>query len=181
MTELEKYGSLVLREPGMGDLDRHFEIYGDLRANKHNPAGPLASPKDSRRMLQAWKDHWWKYGFGNWAVSTGDEPEDVIGFGGLSHRIINGKERINLGFRFAPEAWGKGYATQLGEAALHVAFDQLGLEAVHAFVRPGNLPSIRVLERLNMHQTETMEDVPDAAPSLVFEITADEAKARLRA
>ena len=157
----------------MDDAARHFEIYGDAVSADRSHAKPLASKEDSRRMLRAWKDHWWKHGFGTWAVATADDPENVIGFGGLSYRPINGWERVNLRFRFAPEVWGKGYAVELGRAAFRLAFGELGAAAVHALVRPGNVPAIRILETLNMRQTETLNDVPDAAPSLVFSITVD--------
>jgi len=161
----------------MDDAGRHFDIYGDPDASAYSPSGPLADKDASRRMLRAMKDHWWKHGFGNWAISTAETPGHVIGFGGLAYRQINGKERYNLRFRLAREAWGKGYGQELGRASFHEAFDLLDAGAVHAIVRPDNQKIIEALEQLNMRQTETVKDWPDAPPSLVFCITADEARA----
>ncbi|WP_321490241.1 GNAT family N-acetyltransferase [uncultured Hyphomonas sp.] len=177
MTELTTFGSLVLREPTMDDLKRHFEIFGDAEAAVHASSGPVADKDDSRRKLQTIKDHWWRYGFGHWAVSTVDDPEFVIGFGGLAYRQINVEERFNLRFRLAREAWGKGYAHELGLASFHMAFQQLEAEAVHAIVRPENAKVIEALEQLHMSLSETVKDLPDLPPSLVYAITAAEARA----
>ena len=136
----------------------------------------MADKDDSRRKLQAIKDHWWKHGFGNWAVSTVETPDYVIGFGGLAYRQINGKERFNLRFRLAREAWGKGYGHELGLASFHLAFQQLGANAVHAVVRPENARVIEALERLNMSLSGTVRDLQDLPPSLVYAITAAEAR-----
>ncbi|MEZ6001302.1 GNAT family N-acetyltransferase [Hyphomonas sp.] len=177
MDEQITFGSLALREPTMADLKRHFAIFSDPEVSAYAPTGPLREKSDSRRMLQTIKDHWWKYGFGNWAVSTVDNPDYVIGFGGLAYRQINLKERLNLRFRLAREAWGKGYGYELGRATFHKAFRELDADAVHAIVRPDNQKIIEALEQLNMRQTDTVKDVPDMPPSLVFSITANEAEA----
>jgi ribosomal-protein-alanine N-acetyltransferase len=177
MSELTTFGSLAHREPTMDDLKRHFAIFSDPEISAHAPSGPLVDKSDSRRMLQTVKDHWWKYGFGHWAVSTVENRDHVIGFGGLAYRQINRTERFNLRFRLAREAWGKGYGQELGRASFHEAFHLLNADAVHAIVRPDNQKIIEALEQLSMRQTEMVKDVPDAPPSLVYSITADEARA----
>ena len=165
----------------MDDLDRHFAIFGDPEVAAYLPAGPFVHKDDSRRMLRTMKDHWWKHGFGAWAVSTVDDKDHVIGFGGISYRQINGKERFNLRFRLDRKEWGKGVAHELGLASFHLAFDMLDADTVHAIVRPDNLTVIDALEKLNMRQTETVNDIADAPASLVYSITAEEAAAVSRA
>ena len=177
MDELTVFGSLALREPTMDDLKRHFAIFSDPEVSAHAPSGPVLDKSDSRRMLQTIKDHWWRYGFGHWAVSSLENRDYVIGFGGLAYRQINGKERFNLRFRLAREGWGKGYGHELGQASFQLAFQLLNANAVHAIVRPDNQRVIEALEQLGMHQTETVKVEPEMTPSLVYSITADEARA----
>jgi RimJ/RimL family protein N-acetyltransferase len=55
-----------------------------------------------------------------------------------------------IGWRFAPEHWGQGYATEGARAALDFAFDGLGWNEVVAFTAVPNLRSQRVMERLHM-------------------------------
>ena len=122
----------------MDDAGRHFDIYGDPDVSVYAPSGPLADIDASRRMLQAMKDHWWKHGFGNWAISTAETPGHVIGFGGLAYRQINGRERLTFRFRFAWDTWGMGYGHELGLACFGVAFRELRADAVHALVLRGD-------------------------------------------
>ena len=62
------------------------------------------------------------------------------------------ERRINLGYRLAVEAWGQGYATELGRDALALAFDTRSLPEVFGLVRPDHAASIRVLEKLGMQR-----------------------------
>ncbi|AIY41116.1 putative acetyltransferase [Collimonas arenae] len=112
--------------------------------------------------------HWEQHGFGQWAIATLHEPEKVIGFGGVAFRKYIEDERLNLGYRFAPEAWGMGYATEVGRAALRCAFDQHGQSDAYAIVRPINAQSIRVLEKLPMKRIGSLDDVPGEPMSLLY-------------
>ena len=55
-----------------------------------------------------------------------------------------------IGWRFAFEFWGHGYATEGARAALDFAFDRLGWDEVVAFTAALNVRSQRVMERLGM-------------------------------
>ena len=141
---------LILRAPSPNDLAALFVIHREPRTNQHNPRGPMQSLEDANDTLQTWLENWQVYGFGYWAAARQAEPETVIGFGGLRCRELEGERRLNLYFRFAPAAWGQGYASELGRAALQMAWAELGQPAVYATTRPDNLASIRTLERLGL-------------------------------
>jgi 3-dehydroquinate dehydratase / shikimate dehydrogenase len=55
-----------------------------------------------------------------------------------------------IGWRFAYEHWGHGYATEGARAALEFAFERLHWDEVVAFTSASNLRSQRVMERLGM-------------------------------
>ncbi|MGH7714406.1 MAG: GNAT family N-acetyltransferase, partial [Vulcanimicrobiaceae bacterium] len=57
-----------------------------------------------------------------------------------------------IGWRFLPEAWGNGYATESAAAALDYAFNTLGWHEVVAMTAVINQRSRRVMERLGMHR-----------------------------
>ncbi|MBZ5503965.1 MAG: GNAT family N-acetyltransferase [Acidobacteriia bacterium] len=46
--------------------------------------------------------------------------------------------------------WGRGYATEAAQSCLEYAFSSLGTERVIALVRPENLGSCRVAEKIGM-------------------------------
>lgn len=159
---------LLLRPPRRADLARVYAIHADPATNRFNPSGPMRDPVQAESLLQGWMDDWARRGFGCWAVAEAERPEHVVGFGGLSMRYYGAVERVNLGYRFDTAAWGHGYATELARAALAAAFDELGLERVHALVRPRHEASIRVLEKIGMRRAGTLDDVPGQPHSLVW-------------
>jgi RimJ/RimL family protein N-acetyltransferase len=56
----------------------------------------------------------------------------------------------NLGYRFAPEAWGHGFATEAARASLAAAQEARPRTPVTARVLAANAASVRVLERLGL-------------------------------
>lgn len=169
---MRRTARLLLRRPVEADLARFFAIHGDPAANLFNPAGPWRTLEQADATLSAVLAHWRQHGYGQWAVAALDNPGHVIGFGGLSLRPYLDVQRINLGYRFDPAAWGAGYATELAAAARDVGLDELALGSLYALVRPRHQASIRVLEKIGMRQVDLLDDVPGEAPSLVFRIDA---------
>lgn len=149
---------LVLRPPIEEDLDAVFRVHGDPATNRFNPTGPHGSAARSRQTLNRWMAHWREYGFGYWSVALRSAPDEIIGFGGVMYKEVDGESRANLYFRFDPSAWGKGYATEMANAARDLAFGELDLAEIVATVRPDNAPSIRALERLGMTHAGDVSD-----------------------
>ena len=161
---------LILRPTTVADLEHLFAIYGDPATNTFNPAGPMKAITQAASLLDGWIAQWRERGIGPWVVAARDDPGQVIGFGGISmHRYLE-QERVNVGYRFATAAWGKGYATELTQAALAFGFSECGFEKIFALVRPMHAASIRVLEKSGMLLVDTLDDVPGAAPSWVYAI-----------
>jgi ribosomal-protein-alanine N-acetyltransferase len=58
--------------------------------------------------------------------------------------------QLEIGWILAREAWGKGYATEAGAAAMRHVLETLGRSRVVAIIAPDNEPSKRVAARLGM-------------------------------
>lgn len=159
---------LIFRPVKAEDLVRLFAINGDPATNQFNPAGPLSDVHQAASVLDEWMSHWEKNGYGQWAIATRASADYVIGFGGIALRNYLDVERLNLGYRFDVSVWGKGYATELGRAALEYSFDELGMQDVFALVRPAHLASISVLEKIGMQRVDALDDVPGQPPSHVY-------------
>jgi RimJ/RimL family protein N-acetyltransferase len=67
-----------------------------------------------------------------------------------------------IGYRFKPEYWGKGFATETAKAALDYTFNTLKAEVACAMTHHENLASKSVLEKNGFVKTqEFMEgDIP---------------------
>ena len=152
-------GRLILRKPERGDLQALFDIHNDPQTNLFNPSSEHSkrSMTQTKEMLERWLDIWDSHGFGYWSVALLEQPDRVIGFGGLSPKDFDGEVLPNLYYRFSPDAWGKGYATEMARAALEMG-RQLPFDKIVASVRPDNTASVRVLERLGMERAGKTHD-----------------------
>ncbi|MFJ2386612.1 GNAT family N-acetyltransferase [Pseudomonas koreensis] len=164
---------LLYRRPQQADLPTVFAIFGDPQTNLFNPAGPMTDITQAEALLDRWLQHWEAHGYGWWAISSAQAPEHILGFAGIAAHDYLGQKVINLGYRFAVEAWGHGYATEAAQNALTHAFNHLSLPEVFGLVRPDHTASIRVLEKIGMRRFGELDDVPGKAPSLVFRIQRD--------
>jgi len=81
-----------------------------------------------------------------YARATGD----LIGRGGLSQTVIDGKLCWEVGWTLLRPYWGNGYATEIGHEGVVFAFDELGAREVVAFTEPHNTRSRAVMQRLGM-------------------------------
>ncbi|MCW3465183.1 GNAT family N-acetyltransferase [Chitinophaga nivalis] len=153
------------------DLTRYFEIFSDPATNLYNPSGPLKSLEEARAIFDRQLTHWTEHHFGTWAIKLKDDPATLIGFGGLTYRKYGDELKLNLGYRFDKDHWGKGYATELAKYAIDFCFNHLQKETVWALVRPYNTVSVKVLEKAGMLLVSDLDDVPGEVKSLVFQAT----------
>ncbi|WP_137937137.1 GNAT family N-acetyltransferase [Chitinivorax sp. B] len=164
---------LLLRTPTRpGDTQALLDIFGDLATNLFNPGGPLRNLAEAEALMTSWRQHWADNKFGPWAISLLDEPDYLIGFGGLMLKQLDTTLAPELHCRFRPSSWRKGYASELALTAFDVAFNQLSLSRVICVVRPANQPSRKVLNRVGMRLVSTIEEYAGQAPSLIYEMRA---------
>jgi RimJ/RimL family protein N-acetyltransferase len=92
-----------------------------------------------------------QHGFGLWALELRSSG-DFIGFAGLAVPAFEAHftPAVEVGWRLARSAWGQGYATEAGRAAVEFGFDRAALEQIVSFTSVGNLRSRAVMERIGM-------------------------------
>jgi RimJ/RimL family protein N-acetyltransferase len=109
-------------------------------------------------------------GYGLWALEDRALGR-CIGTCGLLV-FPDGKQRVEIGWRLEPAAWGKGYATEAARAARDWAFANVpGLDRLIAVIQPGNAASIRVAEKLGMTFLADERGLEDQ-PVVVYELTS---------
>jgi RimJ/RimL family protein N-acetyltransferase len=57
---------------------------------------------------------------------------------------------IEVGYRLAPNAWGRGYATEGARAVVRYGFADLGLDRIIGLTHPDNAASQRVLQKAGL-------------------------------
>ena len=59
---------------------------------------------------------------------------------------------LEVGWKLVRDAWGRGYATEAGQAAIEWAWGNLDAAELISVIQPGNAASIRVAEQLGMQR-----------------------------
>jgi RimJ/RimL family protein N-acetyltransferase len=111
--------------------------------------GGWASMEQQVERIERWDRHWSAHGFGVtlFHERTSGRP---VGWGGLQYSTIGIGERLTVGYVLSPDAWGRGYATEIATASVAYAFDVLGADELHAAVLSTNRASRRVLEKAGL-------------------------------
>jgi RimJ/RimL family protein N-acetyltransferase len=140
---------LLLRAWRRDDDDLFAALNADPEVMRHFPN--RLSKAASDRLINAFMDGWREQRFGIWAVERRTDGA-FLGFTGLSRPSFEAQftPAVEVGWRFAREAWGHGYATEAAEAALRFGFEAVGLDEIVSFTVPANERSWRVMERLGM-------------------------------
>ncbi len=140
---------LILRAWRETDKAPFAELNADREVMRHFPR-PLSRPESDAladRVAAAMAERGW----GWFAVEVrGGEP--FVGFVGLnvpSYALPCGP-CVEVGWRLARTAWGRGYASEAARAALGIGFGTLGLDEIVSFTAVGNDRSRAVMERLGM-------------------------------
>ena len=109
------------------------------------------SRRQSDELIEQIEEGFERHGFGLWALEVRDGG-DLIGLTGFSVPEFEADftPAVEVGWRLAAPAWGRGYATEAARAALGFGFERAGLDEVVSFTSAGNRRSRAVMERIGM-------------------------------
>lgn len=137
---------LTHREFAVNDAAAAFALNGNAEVMRFT-AEPMMESVDAAREFIANDFNFARIGYGRWACVL-KETESVIGFCGLKY--LPEFDEVDVGYRFLPQHWGQGLATEACLACLDFGFDEIGLPEIVAYVIPENVASVRVLEKSGM-------------------------------
>ena len=150
---------LLLREILPNDENGMFALDADPNVQTYLGNKPITSKKQAQQTIQLIRQQYVANGVGRWAVVE-KETGDFTGWAGL--KLI--KEQINkrtnyydLGYRFLPKYWGRGYATEVARASLNYGFNDLNLKEIFAMADTRNQASRKVLEKVGFRYLETFD------------------------
>ena len=153
---------LVLREIIPEDAKAFFEMDSNPEVVKYVGMKPLTEIGQSIEMIKSIRKQYEENGIGRWAVIQKDNGK-LVGWSGLKliKEINNHKNIHDLGYRFTPEYWGKGYAKETSRAVLKYAFKEMKLGKVFAYADVENSASNHVLRKLGFEEKGTFIDAGD--------------------
>ncbi len=138
---------LLLREITLHDKQGMFQLHSNPEVQKYTGEPPVESIVEMELAIQARTKDYEKYGYGRWATFLKNEMQ-FVGWAGLAY--LPEFDEIDLGYRFFPNFWGMGIATEASHAILAYGFDKLQLERIIAIAMKDNKASIRVMEKVGM-------------------------------
>ncbi len=140
---------LILRKWRESDRAPFARMNCDPAVMEHFPA--LLSREESDALVDRAVAHFQEHGFGPWAAEL-RESKEFIGYVSLFIPQFEASFTpcVEIGWRLAQHHWGKGLATEGARAVLRHGFKVQGLLELVSFTVPGNLRSLRVMEKIGM-------------------------------
>ena len=152
---------LLLRRFSVDDAEALMELESDPEILRYVGRKPLADLDAYRQHIQS---RLLPYdsrpeGYGGWVILE-KASGDFLGGCSLKPALDSrsavemgfGAEEIEVGYGLRRRSWGKGYATELVQALVRMAFTKFGAPCVVASVSIDNVASVRVLEKAGLRR-----------------------------
>ncbi|WP_199611057.1 GNAT family N-acetyltransferase [Flocculibacter collagenilyticus] len=138
-----------IREFCLEDAEAVLAFNGNEQVTQYTgDAGMVKTLTDAKNIIaNIWLREYKEYGYGRWAVVE-KSSNKVIGFCGLKYLPDVGAP--DIGYRFLPECWGKGYATETATACIEYCKTHLGVKKIIGDVMEDNIASVKILQKLGL-------------------------------
>ncbi len=166
MTQDLDTGRLVLRRFTLDDAPGFLPLVSLPDIVRYTGDSPHDSLDSARQALIDRPLHdYVRYGFGRMACIEKSSGR-LVGFCGLKYMDDLGE--VDIGYRFLPDCWGKGYATESARAIMDLELPQWGIARVIGLVHPDNAGSARVLEKLGLRYERDLAPEGGEPPIRLF-------------
>ena len=147
---------LVLREWSDSDADPFAALCADVEVMEFFPS--TMSREESSAMIDRVSQRISDDGFGLWAVEIDGH---FAGYTGLSRAsAISGTSFtpcVEVGWRLAKWAWGKGYASEAARESLRIGFQEFQLNEIFSWTTRTNVRSESVMSRIGMKRRPDLD------------------------
>ena len=135
---------LMMRRAQPSDVDDYHRIVSDYGVVKWTASWPW--PAEIAHTTERCKPFNPELGM----VGPVFHQSKMVGMMGIGSHYEDGPE---LGYIFAPEHWGKGYATEMARALIDHCWARYDWDVIGACAYDDNPASVRVLEKLGFSET----------------------------
>lgn len=172
---------LVLRRWDEADLETFAQLNSDPVVMEFFPA--MLSREESDAFARRIEASFDECGYGLFAleVTRGARFAGFVGLHSLAGAAMPFAADVEVGWRLARSAWGKGYATEAAEAVLAFGFRECEMTEIVSFTSQVNVRSKRVMQKIGMHRDPAedflhprVEAGHVLSPHVLYRLTASE-------
>jgi [ribosomal protein S5]-alanine N-acetyltransferase len=141
-----------MRQLEPNDAPGMFELDSDPLVQRYVGNQPQKSIEESIAVIAHIQEQYQQNGIGRWAVLH-QTTNEFLGWCGLKlvkEQYNNQSNFYDIGYRFMPKYWGKGYATESALAWMHHGFVQLQLPIINGMADVENEGSNKVLKKIGL-------------------------------
>lgn len=150
---------LILREMLPTDDKGIFELDSNADVHKYLGNNTIKTIDVAQEQIRKIRQQYIDNGIGRWAAIE-KSSGDFIGWSGLKFVTDTENNTANyhdVGYRFLPKYWGKGYATESAKAALEYGFNTLNLKEIIGTCHTENIASRKALEKCGLKFVEQFQ------------------------
>lgn len=141
---------LILRPISEMDIENVHILHSLTEVDQFNTLGIPENIEETKLLLENWiaennKEHIQRFTFAT-ELKTENNFIGIIGINIGKAKYKNAE----VWFKFDPEFWNKGYATEALREILNFGFTELNLHRIEAGCAVENIGSIKVLEKVGM-------------------------------
>jgi RimJ/RimL family protein N-acetyltransferase len=145
---------LIMRPFRESDTDAYHSVLQSGPVRRALSLSDTVSRDEAWQQMAAFLGQWELRNHGQWALvekATGS----FIGRAGPHRPERADWPGVEVGWTLHPAAWGKGYATEAGRAAVHWTFvNHPQIDTLYSVILPTNTPSQNVAKRLGYELME---------------------------
>ena len=152
-------GRLLLRRWRASDVEAFAAMNSDPEVMRYIGSGTTRTSEQAMASIRGFERGWNEKGYGLFAVELLDSGQ-MIGFTGFSDPTFLPEimPAVELGWRYARQSWGNGYATEAALAALDFGLLKLRLPEIVCIYQTENCASGRIIQKLGMRfDRETLD------------------------
>jgi RimJ/RimL family protein N-acetyltransferase len=150
---------LILRPFTLDDAEAWLPLISLPEIIRYTGDVPARSVDEARELLRTrpLRDYA-VHGYGRMAVIEKSSGR-LVGFSGLKY--LEDLQEVDIGYRFLPDCWGKGYATESASVLMEHGRREHGFKRIVGMAHPDNAASIHVLEKLGLSFERLLEPEAD--------------------
>jgi len=146
---------LILRELLDTDIEGMFNLDSSTEVHKYLGNNPITSKEEAQKNINLIRKQYKELGIGRFAALE-KKSGDFIGWSGLKlnqgeKESLNGYQNfIDIGYRFIPKYWKKGYGYESALACLDFGFHEMNYDIIYGAADIKNIGSNKILHKIGL-------------------------------